>query len=182
MEFSSIPGFFGYGKLYKEIIQDLPSNSKILELGCFKGRSSLFLLEQIRQSEKVIIPFFVDHFLGSVEHNETSLFLDFTTNLAGNKKFNLLTMTSVEASELFPINYFDFIMIDASHDYENVKLDIFTWLPKVKSGGFLCGDDYDWPGVSKAVVEILGSVEVEERKGDCCYDIFAGNYWKYKKE
>jgi hypothetical protein len=39
-----------------------------------------------------------------------------------------------------------------------VQADIQAWLPKVKPGGWLSGDDYDqlkWPEVVKAVADIL---------------------------
>jgi hypothetical protein len=61
-------------------------------------------------------------------------------------------------------------------------LDIANWLRKVKSGGILCGDDYDWEGVQKAVHEAFQSnVIIEPRNAnlDCTRDIYAGNYWKY---
>jgi hypothetical protein len=50
------------------------------------------------------------------------------------------------------------VYIDASHEYEYVKQDILNWLPKVKLGGIICGDDYTrgWPGVVLAVNEIFG--------------------------
>ncbi len=49
---------------------------------------------------------------------------------------------SVEASEKFPDNYFDFVYIDAAHTYEEVKRDLVAWYPKVKDGGILAGHDY----------------------------------------
>jgi hypothetical protein len=51
------------------------------------------------------------------------------------------------------------VYIDASHDYESVKEDIIAWLPKVKKGGIICGDDYTpgWPGVMRAVNEVFNN-------------------------
>lgn len=58
--------------------------------------------------------------------------------------------------EYFLNESFDFIYIDAAHDYESVKADIMAWLPKVKKGGYLCGHDYGvFDGVKKAVDEIF---------------------------
>lgn len=87
------------------------------------------------------------------------------------------------AANEFRDNSLSFIMIDASHDYENVKKDIETWWPKLKVGGLFSGDDYDWPGVTKAVNEKFPEgVQVYPRTGgDCCHDIYAGNYWTIKK-
>lgn len=60
---------------------------------------------------------------------------------------------SVEAAESFSEDYFDLIFIDGTHTYDAVKTDIDVWWPKLKSSGFLCGDDYSWASVRKAVDE-----------------------------
>ena len=76
---------------------------------------------------------------------------------------------SVEAASRFEDNTLDFVFIDASHEYEDVKNDINAWLPKVKNGGILAGHDYYlgddyFPGVKKAVDECLTSFET---RSDC---------------
>ena len=55
------------------------------------------------------------------------------------------------------------MFIDAAHDYENVKLDIQHWLPKVRVGGIIAGHDYDprWEGVIKAVDESFSGKNIE---------------------
>lgn len=54
--------------------------------------------------------------------------------------------------------YFDFIYLDASHLYKDVKRDLNDWLPKLKENGIMCGDDYiefDDFGVIQAVNEFI---------------------------
>lgn len=74
----------------------------------------------------------------------------------------LLKNFSIQAARSFEDKYFDFVFIDAAHDYESVKADILAWMPKIKSGGWIMGHDYglDWPGVKKAVDEIF-TCEIE---------------------
>jgi len=51
----------------------------------------------------------------------------------------------------------DMIFIDCDHSYEITKRDIVNYSKLLGKGGLLCGHDYsvNWPGVPKAVDEIL---------------------------
>ena len=74
----------------------------------------------------------------------------------------LLISDSVAASSLFGDAALTWVHIDARHDYESVSADIAAWLPKVASGGWLSGDDYDtyqWPEVVGAVADALPDAE-----------------------
>ena len=70
-----------------------------------------------------------------------------------NAKF--LREESLEAAKKFNDGELDIVFIDAIHLYEFVKQDIEAWLPKIRKGGILCGDDYTstFPGVIRAVNE-----------------------------
>ena len=71
---------------------------------------------------------------------------------------SLIIADSLTASRLFGDASLDWVHLDARHDYASVKADIRAWLPKVKPGGWLSGDDYDklkWPEVVKAVGDLL---------------------------
>lgn len=49
--------------------------------------------------------------------------------------------TSV-CSTRFEDSYFDYIYVDARHDYKGVREDIELWWPKLKVGGVMAGHDY----------------------------------------
>src|SRR6266568_2029202 len=55
----------------------------------------------------------------------------------------LIIADSVTASGLFSDASVDWVHLDARHDYASVKADVQAWLPKLKPGGWLSGDDYD---------------------------------------
>ena len=70
----------------------------------------------------------------------------------------LLISDSVAAAKLFADESLAWVHLDARHDYDSVCADITAWLPKVRPGGWLSGDDYDewqWPGVVQAVADTL---------------------------
>ena len=58
----------------------------------------------------------------------------------------------------FEDGLFDFIYIDANHEYDEVKKDIELYLPKLASNGIIGGHDYHevWPDVVDAVNETVG--------------------------
>ena len=47
----------------------------------------------------------------------------------------------------------DVVFLDGDHSYEAVCDDIKLWVPHIKSGGILCGHDYRFTPVQRAVKE-----------------------------
>lgn len=73
---------------------------------------------------------------------------------------------SSDVLEEFPDEYFDWIYIDGNHIYEFVKQDLELSFKKIKSGGYITGDDYTeggwWGGdVKKAVDEFTRGKPVQ---------------------
>jgi hypothetical protein len=68
---------------------------------------------------------------------------------------------SYDAPEFYEDESLDFVFIDASHEYENVKKDIINWYPKVKFGGVIAGHDYTYPDVRQAVDEFFVGKSIE---------------------
>jgi len=54
----------------------------------------------------------------------------------------------------------DIIFIDADHSYSGCRGDIIAYRSKVKPNGILAGHDIDYPGVNKAVNELIPRFEV----------------------
>jgi predicted O-methyltransferase YrrM len=166
-EFNEIPGWFSYQNLYTEIVDKLPNNSNIVEVGAWFGKSTNFLAQKIKESGKKINFTTVDTFKGSPTedvHNNTlkvfdndiySEFMHSTIMLDNLSNINVIKDTSVNAKDSFVNNSLDFIMIDAGHTYDDVKSDINAWYYKVKPGGIISGDDYIpmFQGVIDAVDE-----------------------------
>lgn len=175
LHWSEIPGWFQWRSAQEEAAQHFGDGSKFLEVGTYLGRSLCSLGEVVAQSRKQISVIGVDTCLGSgpeglkqIDYHGSAVAAGGGT-LAGSLHRNvlgcglggrvvLIVADSKTASELFADATFDWVHLDARHDYHSVKSDIAAWLPKIKRGGWLSGDDYDpvkWPDVVRAVAEAL---------------------------
>ena len=137
------------GEWYKEICQKI-NNGKIIEIGSWEGLSLSYIKDTIKTNNNKI---------WSVEINCNERLVENTKNW----EVNLICKSSLAASLTFPNYFFDFIYIDASHKYEDIKNDILVWMPKLKVGGLIAGHDYNWLGVAKAVNELLPARNLEGR-------------------
>lgn len=165
------------GELLKTILKNLSVDGelKIAEIGVYKGRGTAMWNVMLINEGLTYDYHAIDHFLGSSEHDNT--FDYYGTTLENLKpivdKIKVIKNDSTSESKKYPDEYFDIVYIDASHEYEYVKEDILNWLPKVKTGGIICGDDYiaGWPGVVMAVDEIFGNK----------VNVVGGQQWWLKK-
>ena len=162
--------YFTYPKFYSRIVSKFPSGGKFVEIGSWKGKSSAYMVVEIINSGKNIEFTCVDTWEGSIEHQDfpelKDLYKIFKSNMNPlEKHYTDIKMSSLEAVKFFPDKSLDFVFIDASHEYNDVKNDILAWKPKVKIGGILSGHDYwtdehSWLDVRKAVNEILKDIEI----------------------
>jgi hypothetical protein len=63
----------------------------------------------------------------------------------------ILRLKSQDAAHLLADACLDYVYIDGEHSAEGVTRDLSSYLPKVRLGGHLIGDDYGWSGVGAAV-------------------------------
>jgi hypothetical protein len=159
----TIDGWFNAEELYKRAVEDAQDGSVFVEIGAWKGKSTAYMCVEILNSNKNIKFHVVDYFQGSKEHQTEDAIVngtlqeEFLKNIEPVRStFSLHKNKSVDAALFFEDGSLDFVYIDASHEYENVKADILAWLPKVKKGGWLTGDDFSiYEGVDRAVGELL---------------------------
>lgn len=161
----AIPGWFNFSRAYLEAIELAKDGARFVEVGCWAGRSAVFLASQIAQSGKKIRLHCVDHWQGSAEHqadpNLTDIYDIFLANTRSLREalgddFVVMRSDSVKAAKRFKNASLDFVWLDAGHALEEVRADIRAWLPKVKPGGVIGGDDFPMEGVRDAVHAELG--------------------------
>ncbi|OGQ61241.1 MAG: hypothetical protein A3G92_07445 [Deltaproteobacteria bacterium RIFCSPLOWO2_12_FULL_38_8] len=132
--------------LYKKA-KNVQKNNAIVEIGSWKGRSTVCLASGAKEGQGAII-YAVDPHQGSDEqqqkgYNEKDTFKEFKFNIQTKKVdgfIHAIRETSKEAS--LKINYpVEFIFIDGLHKYKNVYEDYKLWFPKVIDGGIMAFHD-----------------------------------------
>ena len=120
----------------------------IAEVGVKFGRTTFFLLDNVQ-----------DLVIHAVDL-DISMF--YNKEVKSKYKDRLIPIKgySYEVADQLPNNSMDLIFIDADHSYESVKKDILAYTPKLKDNGILSGHDIDYPGVNKAVRELIKDFDV----------------------
>jgi predicted O-methyltransferase YrrM len=155
-----IQGWFNHQAAYDYLLANMPKDGTFVELGAWLGKSSSYLCDKATGQDIII----VDTWKGSPNEltthhklaTEQDIYELFVENM-GERKYKAIKATSKAAARKFKAESLDVVFIDLTHTYEAVKEDIKLWLPKVKKGGYIAGDDYheNWKGVIQAVDELL---------------------------
>lgn len=162
----NIEGWFDFPTLYYNAVRS-QDNALFVEVGSWQGKSASFMAVEILNQNKTIKLHCVDTWEGSIEHKDEeiiqskSLYSTFLSNIEPVKDvITPVRLASRDAARTYKDNSIDFVFIDAAHDYESVREDIYSWYPKVKPGGVIAGHDKTWPGVVKAVNEFISMTGV----------------------
>ena len=175
MRWQEIDGWFQWRSGQEEAVHWFPEGSTFVEVGTYLGRSLCSLGEVVERSGKTIRLIGIDTCRGSGLEGSRQKDYHGAAVAQGGGTFagalhknvldcgygdsiQLIIADSLAASRLVGDASIDWVHLDARHDYASVKADIQAWLPKVKRGGWLSGDDYDevkWPEVVKAVNDLL---------------------------
>ncbi len=175
MRWHEIEGWFQWRTAQEEAARQFPAGSCFVEVGTYLGRSLCSLGEVVEQSGKSFTVIGIDTCRGSGPEGARQKDYHGAAVAQGSGTFagalhrnilkcgygdmiSLIIADSATASRLFADASVDWVHLDARHDYASVKADIRAWLPKIKHGGWLSGDDYDeikWPEVVRAVGDVL---------------------------
>lgn len=144
----------------------------VIDVGVWKGASTIYLANLMKQHDIAGTVVAVDTFLGSVEHWDRQsgfsglmpfrfgmpqLYEQFLSNVVRcgmqHRIVPLPQTSAVGGLLLLRLGVrSDLIHIDASHEHDDVLRDARIYWDILTPGGFLVGDDYnqDWPGVMRA--------------------------------
>ncbi|NBX92240.1 MAG: class I SAM-dependent methyltransferase [Proteobacteria bacterium] len=154
---SKVEGWFSpkqCGELFLQIISNVKSGSNIVEIGSWKGRSSIFASHaaSICQSQLYCVDTWRGNEGEGINHStvlqaaKQDIFKEFERNIEryGCKNVIVCKGNSSDIAAQWKTGAIDFLFIDGSHDYESVLKDLNAWIPHLKKGGIVCGDDWNY--------------------------------------
>jgi len=169
---TNITGWNGNSKIFNVLIDDLKP-STIIEVGSWKGMSAINMASLCKNNNIKTTIYCVDTWLGAIEfwtyangderdtkqkNGYPQVYYEFLSNVVNENYQDYIipvTLPSNTASKYF--KYFnikaDLIYIDGSHEYDDVISDITNYYELLNDGGIIFGDDSNWDGVYKALME-----------------------------
>lgn len=125
-------------------------NSIFVEIGTWKGDFAEALLKYTRCKKLYCVDpyrhFTNDEYPDAMndlsQQDFDTVYENVKTRLSKyGDRVEFIRRPSTDAAQLIADNTVDFAYIDGNHDYAYVDADIKAWYPKIKTGGYLCGDD-----------------------------------------
>lgn len=128
---------------------------RYVEIGGYEGGSILALALRFanRDLDFHCVESFMGNLDGTMDGHRLPRRAAFEQHLARfpSLRVHLEARPSPHGAAAFDNGMLDCVFIDGCHDTPAVLADIDVWLPKVRPGGWLTGDDYGWPSVKEAV-------------------------------
>lgn len=127
-----------------------------VEIGSWKGRSTIAIASGLKERGGTLLA--IDPHTGSREHQPHFIgtYDDFMRNIqqAGLEHVvRPIRSFSRDARSQVSDDTVSVLFIDGSHEYEDVLQDIVDWLPTLREGAVVAFNDYEWPGVYRALLE-----------------------------
>jgi predicted O-methyltransferase YrrM len=154
-----VPRFLSLGKGMSQYIllaRELAPGAKVVEIGSYLGGSVILLA--IATLDLGFSIFSVESFTGNLNGKMDGHILPKRAEYIKHVKarYPFLNISCIPLDSSFAVSKFsddslDMVFIDANHETAAVTRDIQAWLPKVKAGGIIAGDDIGWSSVASAV-------------------------------
>lgn len=159
-----VPGHFAFASFYDWVIDEAKPGAHLVEVGVAAGRSLIYLADKARSKNKQIVIDGVDSFSNTFATEKMCRhFLDLTNTA---NLVNLIVKDQILAASDYADNSLDMVLLDADHSYNGTLDGIEAFLPKIKHGGILAGDDYDlsiFPHVVRAAHKGLLKLDIMGR-------------------
>ena len=172
--------FDGFGwtstePVFKDIIDELKPKL-IIEVGTWLGASARHMVKCAREHHADVELIAVDTFLGSQEfdgwpdivgkllqYGRIDAYPQFLSNVIHAEMQEHITPLPLDSMNAFHVLKklgvkADLVYIDGGHCYELVHRDIGCYMQLMRPGSIMLIDDWNWPGVMQAVIEIFGEL------------------------
>jgi predicted O-methyltransferase YrrM len=152
------------GIRWKPVLKEEDRPINYLEIGVFTGQNVISVAKSFAKHPESKI-YCVDPWIDYDDYPEykgtiQKVYNEFIKNINNEGIADKLVIHrdfSHNAVPTFEDEFFDIAYIDGNHETEFVYKDGVMTLPKIKSGGYIIFDDYDWPqtriGVNKFITE-----------------------------
>lgn len=140
------------------LLKSLPSGTVGAELGVFEGDLSALMIEIVKPSKLYLVDVFngmgwsADHFGNNNHGVDMKVQKPLIEARFANDPVSVVESCSIAWLKTMPAESVDWVYIDSVHTFEHCSAELNECLRVIRSGGFICGHDYDdYHGVKKAV-------------------------------
>jgi len=154
-----------------ELLRRLPKGGVVAEIGVFAGNFAAKILEIVCPEKLVLVDWWKPGPVaqGNVKTTGPENYRRVMDRFAGPIDAGQVVVVRQESSgaaRQFEDEFFDWVYIDADHNYAGVVRDLVAWRTKVKRTGLILGHDYCEPadrdyGIVRAVNEAVARDELE---------------------
>lgn len=151
---------FDFSNYYDRVAEEMPVNSRLVEVGSGDGVSGIYLAKKLYELGKGFKLYMVDS-MAYGQYLQMKQIYENVIKSGLGEMIEIVPLDSLNASCKFNGESLDFAFLDSSHEYTQTRAEIFLWYDKVKVGGILSGHDFystENPGVGQAVKELLPEV------------------------
>ena len=196
-DWRDIPGWINDADwLFKKIVDECDNDDHLVEIGTYFGQSACCMGELIKNSKKNIIFDSIDSF----ETLDPSFIAGFHPDQFKDYRFskelktapishivkmhlnileidnfvNVKVCESNYAHHFYDDNSLKMVYLDGDHRYDQIFNDMKSFWPKVKSGGYLCGDDIIFDGVKTALSDFKLKYKINSndvKRNTFCWEI-----------
>lgn len=153
----------------------LPTGGVGVEVGVWRGNFAEVLLRGLRPERLVLVDpwkFRPEHeralYGGASARSQEDMdrvHREVVARFGSESRVEIRREVSAAAAGEVGAESIDWVYLDADHTYDAVRRDLDRWTPKVRPGGYICGDDYGvsgwWgDGVTRAVLESVRDTEL----------------------
>jgi hypothetical protein len=162
------------------LLELLPEGSAGAEIGVWQGDFSAKVLATVKPRELHLIDpwsFNADYpqraYGGGIARHQgdmDAICEEVVARFEDRSEVTIHRATSASAASRFSAGQLDWVYIDGDHSEEAVYRDLELYLPIIKVGGYLAGDDYEWineegeKAVKRAVDRFLSLYAVETKE------------------